>query len=1100
MIAGLITLAGWLFDIPRLTDWWNDGISMLFNTALACALTGLALLLGMTHTAWARTTWTRRVVQVLGVVVAALGGVTLLQHLTGLDLHVDALVLSRNWGQNASVAPMRMGPPAATSFLLLGCGVFLTTGARKSREIAAMTGLAVLVIASLSIIGYLFGADQLFGVARFTGIARQTGYLLALLAMGLLAAVPEVGLVAALRRDDVGGLALRYLLAPTILLPVMLGAARLAGQEANLYDTAFGTAALILIEVILLVSLLWMASRAVSIYTERARDASLRLAAIVTSTGDAVIGKSLTGTIETWNEGATELFGYTAEETIGKNIRMLIPSDRLEEEDEIQRRLRNGERTQSYETVRLHRDGRPVHVSLTVSPIFDSFGGVLGASSIARDVTMRTKAEAALRRNEAELKALADSIPQLAWIAGPDGHIFWYNQQWYDYTGATHEQMEGWGWQSVHDPEVLPRVLEQWKQSLTSGEPFEMEFPLRGADGAFRWFLTRCRPIWGEDGQVRRWFGTNTDMEELKRKEQALERKTRVLELLNHAGRLIGGKLELRELMQSVIDLGVEATQAEYGAFFYSATNEDGDPYLLYTMSGADREQLESFGVLRATPLFGPTFAGNGVVRSSDLGSDPLFGSLASDNSNTEGGSEARSYLTAPVKARTGEVLGGLFFGHPHADQFSEETERIVEGIAAQAGVAVDNARLYDNLRQAGIERESLLEAERSARAEAERLNVMKDEFLATLSHELRTPLTAILGWTQILSMEPASEEDLREGLETIERNARAQTQLIEDLLDMSRIISGKIRLASNPVDIVEILSQTLETVRPTADAKQVNLEQQLPAKGAQVQGDAVRLQQVFWNLLSNAIKFTPGGGRVGVTARYEDGRVEIGVQDSGIGIPAEQLEHIFERFRQVDSSTTRTHGGLGLGLSIVKNLVELHGGEIQAQSEGADQGATFLVTLPLLAARHDGARTGRPESADDARTEGELSGARVLVVEDETDSRALIVRVLKQCDASIDAVGSADEALRLMQSRVPDAIVSDIGMPGIDGYEFIRRVRTLSPDLGGETPAVALTAFARDEDRQRAVEAGFDAHMRKPLFPRELIDTLSELIKRTGR
>jgi PAS domain S-box-containing protein len=397
-------------------------------------------------------------------------------------------------------------------------------------------------------------------------------------------------------------------------------------------------------------------------------------------------------------------------------------------------------------------------------------------------------------------------------------------------------------------------------------------------------------------------------------------------------------------------------------------------------------------------------------------------------------------------------------------------------------------------------------ESERHARAAAERASSMKDEFLATLSHELRTPLSAILGWSQVLRARTPSPEDLRRGLETIERNARMQTQLIEDLLDMSRITSGKVRLDVQPVMPSVIIEAALETVRPSADAKGIRLEKMLDPAAGPVSGDPGRLQQVVWNLLSNAIKFTPKDGKVQVLLERVNSHIEISVADTGAGIEPGFIDHAFERFRQADASTTRQYGGLGLGLAIVKNLVELHGGTVRGTSAGPDQGATFTVHLPIAVvhrAKHaqDPARQhpGTVQGIAPDLTSTDLTGVKVLVVDDQVDARELVARVLTDCKAEVFSAGTAEEALRLIELERPDVLVSDIGMPDMDGFELLRRIRALGPERGGRTPAIALTAFARSEDRTRALHRGFQVHCSKPVEPAELIATVASVAGRTG-
>lgn len=399
--------------------------------------------------------------------------------------------------------------------------------------------------------------------------------------------------------------------------------------------------------------------------------------------------------------------------------------------------------------------------------------------------------------------------------------------------------------------------------------------------------------------------------------------------------------------------------------------------------------------------------------------------------------------------------------------------------------------------KQAEQEREKTVSAQQAALAESEHANRMKDEFLSTLSHELRTPLNAILGWSQLLRSEDMPPEEIHAGLETIERNARVQTQIIDDLLDMNRIISGKVRLDIQKVDLSQVISDALETVRHGAEAKGIRLQQVLDPLAGPVSGDPSRLQQVVWNLLSNAIKFTGKGGRIQILLERVNSHVEITVSDTGQGISPEFLPLVFERFRQADSSTRRKHGGLGLGLAIVKHLTELHGGAVRAKSPGVNQGATFSIALPLTVVQHrDDPQERQPkvQGAEQEFNPPSLKGVKVLVVDDEPDARELVRRVLESAEATVITVGSAQEALeRLIQDR-PDVLVSDIGMPDEDGYDLIRRVRALGQDNGGATPALALTAFARSEDRQRAFMAGFQLHVAKPVEPSELVAVVASL------
>jgi signal transduction histidine kinase/ActR/RegA family two-component response regulator len=423
-------------------------------------------------------------------------------------------------------------------------------------------------------------------------------------------------------------------------------------------------------------------------------------------------------------------------------------------------------------------------------------------------------------------------------------------------------------------------------------------------------------------------------------------------------------------------------------------------------------------------------------------------------------------------------------------------TRSVVSAVQAAVRARVRQYEIRDKIQaveKAEANLEIALNAERAARAEAERAGRMKDEFLATLSHELRTPLNAILGWSQLLRTGVIDSEELNDGLETIERNARAQTQLIEDLLDMSRIISGKVRIQIRSVDPVKVIEAAIATFQPAAASKGVRLVSRLEGGSAPLWADPNRLQQIVWNLLSNAIKFTPAGGSVHVTLHRTEQNVLISVADTGRGIDMDFLPHVFERFRQADSRTTREKGGLGLGLAIVKSLVELHGGTIRADSAGRGQGATFNVRLPLamsqIAEVPKVVPTSKQVTLGSATYAGtDLSGTKVLVVDDEPDARDLACRILLQCSADVVTAGSAAEALALLESEHPDVLVSDIGMPVIDGYELLMRIRGLSNKRHNTIPAIALTAFARAEDQTRALQAGYSVHMTKPVEAAELV------------
>ncbi|CAN5505720.1 hypothetical protein BH09MYX1_BH09MYX1_60690 [soil metagenome] len=562
---------------------------------------------------------------------------------------------------------------------------------------------------------------------------------------------------------------------------------------------------------------------------------------------------------------------------------------------------------------------------------------------------------------------------------------------------------------------------------------------------------------------------------ELRETKDALEAETRLLERLNQTGASLASNLDRARVVETVTTEATALAGAEFGAFFERGPREKSPGSIVFATEGCSPAARVAFASI-VQPMLGP-----GVARITDSESPAL-----------------RSCLAIPVVGQSGEVLGTLLLGHQDRDVFDERSERLAIVIAVQGAFALDNVRLRDDAKRADEERARLLEDERSARAEIERISLMKDEFLATLSHELRTPLNAMLGWSQILLSRPQHDAETRGGLEAIERNARAQAQLIEDLLDMNQIVAGKLRLDVQDVDLAAVVRAAIDTVRPSANAKMIRLRATLDPNAGPIFGDPSRLQQIAWNLLSNAVKFTPKGGNIVIDLRRVRSHVELTVQDSGSGIPASFLPHVFERFRQADSSTTRKYSGIGLGLSIVKQLVERHGGAIRAASPGENAGATFVVSVPLREiderriSHHDHPGSRHAPTFTDSSIS--LSGIDVLLVDDVADARELLRLVLEEAGATVRLAASAGEGLGLLQTARPDVIVSDVGMPDADGYQFIRSVRSMGASTA-RIPAIALTAFARSEDRARAMIAGYQVHMAKPTEPQELIAAIKSLV-----
>jgi PAS domain S-box-containing protein len=637
------------------------------------------------------------------------------------------------------------------------------------------------------------------------------------------------------------------------------------------------------------------------------------LTALIESAEDAIISKTLDGIITSWNKGAQRIFGYTADEVIGKPITILIPTDHENEEPAILARLRAGERVEHYETVRVRKDGRPIDISLTVSPIRGPKGEIIGASKIARDITEQRQAR----------KALDDATERLR-------------------LALTASRLGDWSWDTKTDTITM---------SETAARIFDIP-----------------------PGPHLTW--------------------TKMRKLLHE---------EDREPAR----LAVEKALAEH-------TDYD----IEYRLKRSDGSEI--------------------WVAAKGRG----------------------------IYADDGTAIGMLGF---------------VQDITTRKNAEVENERLYR-------------QAEESSR--------LKEEFLATISHELRTPLSAILGWARMLRLGQLSDENIAKALDTIERNARAQAQLIDDLLDVSRIVTGKLRMDVRPSDPNSFIDAAVEAVKPAAQAKGVRVQKVIDTGLISIPGDPVRLQQVVWNLLSNAIKFTPRGGRVQIRSERVNSHLEIVVSDTGQGISSDFLPHVFDRFRQADQRTSRQHGGMGLGLAIVRHLVELHGGTVSATSEGEGKGATFTVKLPITPLYHVDSSGGRvhPAARDllpAADSTDRLDGLDILVVDDEADTRDLLKQGLEYCGANVRIAGSAAEAVDSLMAKVPDILISDVGMPGIDGYDLIRQIRELPPDRGAKVAAIALTAYTRVEDRLQALRAGYDMHVPKPVELAELVAVAASVVRR---
>ena len=606
-----------------------------------------------------------------------------------------------------------------------------------------------------------------------------------------------------------------------------------------------------------------------------------------------------------WSDAMFDQFGFDPTQTepsYAELMQRIHPDDRQMVEHYVDLAITQGKPC-AFDLRVLLPNGTIRYLHARCEPVFDTQEQVSKLMGTCLDITEHKQIEMALRESEERYRVLAETMPQMVWMADRTGVQFW-NQRWYDYTGIQPDASLGTGGTQIVHPDEQERTLELWQQAIEKGQGFDIEQRIRRHDGVYRWFLNRGLPVQDHSGQINRWVGTITDID--------------------------------------------------------------------------DQKQLET-------------------------------------------------------------------------------------------------------------ERARLLEREQAAREAAENANRIKDEFLAVLSHELRSPLNPILGWAKLLRMRKLDAAKTDAALETIERNAKLQAQLIDDLLDVSRILRGKLVLNSVPVSLVSVIEDALETVRSTSESKGVQIQTQLDSTPYKILGDANRLKQVVWNLLSNAVKFTPEDGQVTVRLDYGSELAQIQVSDTGKGIPADFLPHVFDRFRQADSTTTRIFGGLGLGLAIAHQIVEMHGGTIRAESLGEGQGAIFTVQFPLVFNPTELPSGSHLTSVDNLRN------LHVLVIEDDVDSRDLITTTLQQFGAKVTAVPSAVAALTALAHLKPDVLISDIGMPGMDGYMLMQQIREVTHT--NQIPAIALTAYTTEADQQKAREAGFQQHLAKPMEPIHLVKAISTLV-----
>jgi PAS domain S-box-containing protein len=722
---------------------------------------------------------------------------------------------------------------------------------------------------------------------------------------------------------------------------------------------------------------------------------------------------------------------------------------------------------------------------LAFLPVRGSDDAVEGVLSFAADVTEQVSArsqsdalagermalanelEGERRRlevGEERFRSIVETHADIVWVADWNGRMRHPVPAWCALTGQKPEEMLGMGWVDAIHPDDLDHTSQVWSDAVEQKRRFETEFRIRKASGGWAKVASRGIPLLQGDGRIREWVGTTIDVTTRHREEEALR-------ILSGGAAELSNTLDYQATLRAVGEMAIP-TFADI--CIVDLMDDSGQLRRVEVAGRVEEDILEGFRRLLPrtdpdSPVMEALRTRRSVLRERLPAAVKLEIASQTEHLRIFERISPTSLVCAPLSAR-GRTLGVISFLTVRSGRrFDRLDLGLVEELARRAALAMDNAVLYQR-------------AEDASRA--------KDEFLATVSHELRTPLASILGWTRLLRRGGLAQEKQSRALETLERNARAQTRLVEDLLDVSRIVSGKTRLNVETADLARIVESAVESIRPGADSRGIQLQASI--QPCTLSGDPERLQQVLWNLLSNAVKFTPRGGRVSVSMEVRERTATVTVSDTGQGIPQSFLPHVFERFRQADATATRVHGGLGLGLAIVRHLVELHGGTVTASSLGEGRGATFALRLPL------GATVALEHPADEGLPVQllNLAGLRLVVVDDEPDTREMVASTLEAHGAEVVPIADAEEALRWLTSNSADLLVSDVGMPRMDGCALIREIRRSGPGSTRGMPAVALTAYARPEERRRALDAGFQDYLTKPVEPEVLVARVAALAR----
>lgn len=801
-----------------------------------------------------------------------------------------------------------------------------------------------------------------------------------------------------------------------------------------------------------------------------------KLHVTLSSIGDAVISTDANGRVNFLNPIAQQLVGCELHEAANRPLtevfHVVNEGTRLPVENPALQALRDGRIVGlANHTVLIAKDGSEHPIDDSAAPIRDAEGRVIGSILVFRDISERKRAQEELRQSEARFRQLADAMPQIVWAAQPDGNTDYINRRWHEFTGLPGEMVNK-GWERIIHPDDAQVARERWAASLRSGAPFEMEIRLLDRrNQEYRWHLNRTVAVLSETGEVARWFGTSTDIHVQKRAAESSR-------FLAEASAALASVVDYQSTLQKVVKLAVPYF-ADWSAV---DVVEDGE---LKRLAVAHQDAAKIELIHKIVQEYPPDPQSPGGALAVLRSGEPKLVSEISDDLLERGAKDERhsrlirslglkSYICVPLVV-SGSSLGVLTFATAESGRrYTDADLSLALDLTHRAAIAIENTRLY----------QALKETDRR-----------KDEFLATLAHELRNPLAPIRNSLQILKMTRVDAAVLQQTREMIERQVHHLVRLVDDLLDVSRVMRGKIELRREMVELASVVARAVETAKPLIEAQNHVFNISFPDESLLLDADPVRLAQVVGNLLTNSAKYTESNGRIELSVRREDNRAIMTIRDNGIGIAPDMLPHVFELFVQADHASTKAQGGLGIGLTLVKSLVELHGGTVQASSAGLGQGAEFSVRLPLI----ERTQNEQPHSTEvETRKVITPSGHRLLVVDDNQDAAVSLSMLLQLQGHEVRAANDGVTALKIAEEFRPDIIFLDIGMPAMDGYEVARRVRKM-PGLEKAVLA-ALTGWGQPEDRRRTSEAGFDHHLVKPPEPMTIEKIIASLPKRNSR